>query len=184
MPKLIVVALKTIAIIFTPIAIIGLVITKQVVSGDQYVAALEVLGSESSPGAIEVFGADIQTLSAMLNFFQSWSVPVLITIFLLGFGGLILSKNRIRAMWQVGLGLFFSFGLWAAFFTRSRQAFIEIIGTEISDLSAAVIATYLAEISARLFRLSGSLALGFGAIAMILWLVEHRRKAHPAKALN
>jgi hypothetical protein len=96
MPRFIVLTLKVIAIIFAPIAILGLIVSRQAVSGDQYVAVLEIIGTNSKPGAIEIFGADIQTVASLLNFFQAWSLPVLLLIIALGFISLILSKDKLR----------------------------------------------------------------------------------------
>ena len=177
MPRFVAFTLKIIAIIFAPIAIVGLIVSKQTISGDQYVAVLEVLGSSTAPGAIEVFGADIQTLSSLLNFFQAWSLPALIAIVALGTIGLALSKDKLRATWHICLGLFFSFGIWAVLLTRSQQAFTDFIGSEISDLSGIVIATYLSELSAKLLNLIGLLALLFGALALVFWIAVNRRKA-------
>ena len=115
MPRFVAFTLKIIAIVFAPIAIVGLIISKQAVSGDQYVAVLEILGSSSAPGAIEVFGADIQTLSSLLNFFEAWSLPALIAIIALGIIGLALSRDKLRATWHICLGLFFCFGQLGVF---------------------------------------------------------------------
>ena len=176
MPRIIVFSLKAIAILFIPIAVIGLVISRKEISGDQYVAVLEILGTASSPGAIEVFGADIQTVSALLNFLQVWSFPVLLTVGVLGFFGLIFSKDKLKATRHICLGLFFSFGIWAILLTRSNQAFNELLGSVISDLSAFVIATFLAELSAQLLNLTGLLALLFGTLAIVAWVIGKRRK--------
>ena len=184
MPRFVVTFLKVIAVLFAPIALIGLVVARQEVSGDQYVAVMEIIGSDSQPGAIEIFGADMQTLTALLNFFQAWSLPVLITIVALGIIGLSLSKDRLKATSQVCLGMFFSFGLWAAFLSQSRQAFTNVIGSEISDLSAIVIAAYLAELSAKLLNLTGILSLAFGVLALALWSVVSRRKSRTNKVPN
>jgi hypothetical protein len=97
---------------------------------------------------------------------------------------LALSKDKLRATWHICLGLFFSFGVWAVLLTRSRQAFTDLIGSEISDLSAIVIAAFLSELSARLMNLTGLLALLFGSLALLLWLLVNRRKAQSSKALN
>jgi hypothetical protein len=184
MPRFVAVTLKVIAVLFAPIALIGFVIARQEVSGDQYVAVLEIIGSDSQPGAVEFFGADMQTLAAVLNFFQAWSLPALIAIVALGIVGLSISKDKIRATSQVCLGMFFSFGLWAALLSQSRQAFTSVIGSEISDLSSIVIAAYLSELSSRLLNLTGLLSLAFGALALVLWLVTNRRKAQASKTLN
>lgn len=184
MPRFFAVTLKLIAIIFAPIALIGFVVARQEVTGDQYVAVLEIIGSSSQPGAIEIFGADMQVLTSILNFFQAWSLPALIAIVALGIIGLALSREKLRATWHIFLGLFFSFGIWAALLTRSRQAFTEFIGSEVSDLSAIVIAAYLSELSAKLLNLTGLLALLFGALALLTWLPAYRRKAHSSKPLN
>jgi hypothetical protein len=184
MPRFVAVTLKVIAVLFAPIALIGFVIARQEVSGDQYVAVLEVIGSDSQPGAVGIFGADMQTLAALLNFFQAWSLPVLITIVALGIIGLTLSKDRLKATSQVCLGMFFSFGLWAALLSQGRQAFTNVIGSEISDLSSIVIAAYLSELSSKLLNLTGLLSLAFGALALVLWLVTNRRKAQASKTLN
>ena len=180
MPRFIVLTLKVIAIIFAPIAILGLVVSRQAVSGDQYVAVLEIIGTNSKPGAIEIFGADIQTVASLLNFFQAWSLPVLLLIIALGFISLILSKDKLKATTHFCLGMFFSFGIWAAFLSQSRQAFTNVIGSEISDLSSVVIAAYLSELSSKLLNLTGLLALMFGALAIIFWLLASRRKAQAA----
>jgi hypothetical protein len=184
MPRFIVLALKVIAIIFAPIAILGLIVSRQAVSGDQYVAVLEIIGTNSKPGAIEIFGADIQTVASLLNFFEAWSLPALIAMVALAIIGLALSEDKLRATWHICLGLFFSFGIWAAFLSQSRQAFTDVIGSEISDLSGIVIAAYLSELSAKLLNLIGLLALLFGALAFIFWIAVNRRKARSSYALN
>lgn len=184
MPRLFIAFLKVVAVLFAPIALIGFVVARQEVSGNQYVAVLEIIGSDSQPGAIELFGADMQTLAAVLNFFQSWSLPALIAIVALGVIGLSLSKDKLRATSQVCLGMFFSFGLWAAFLSQSRQAFTNVIASEISSLSAIVIAAYLSDLSAKLLNLTGLLSLTFGALALVLWSVANRRKSRIGKALN
>jgi hypothetical protein len=184
MPRFFAVTLKLIAVLLAPIALIGLVVARQEVTGDQYVAVLEIIGSSTQPGAIEIFGADMQTLTSILNFFQAWSLPALIAIVALGIIGLALSKDKLRATWHIFLGLFFSFGVWAALLTRSRQAFSDFLGSEISDLSAIVIAAYLSELSAKLLNLTGLLALLFGALALFAWLLINRRKAQSNPALN
>jgi hypothetical protein len=184
MPRVIAVTLKLIAVLLAPIALIGFVVARQEVTGDQYVAVLEIIGSSSQPGAIEIFGADMQTLTSILNFFQAWSLPALIAIVALGIIGLALSKDKLRATWHIFLGLFFSFGLWAVLLTRSRQAFTDFLGSEISDLSAIVIAAYLSDLSAKLLNLIGSLALLFGVLALLTWLPARRLKAQSSKPLN
>ena len=184
MPRFFAVTLKLIAVLLTPIALIGFVVARQEVTGDQYVAVLEIIGSNSQPGAIDIFGADIGTLTSILNFFQVWSLPALIAIVALGAIGLALSKDKLRATWHIFLGLFFSFGIWAALLTRSRQAFSDSLGSEISDLSAIVIAAYLSELSAKLLNLTGLLALLFGALALFTWFLINRRKARSNTALN
>lgn len=184
MPRFIAVTLKFIAVLLAPIALIGFVVARQEVTGDQYVAVLEIIGSSSQPGAIEIFGADMQTLTSILNFFQAWSLPALIAIVALGMIGLALSKDKLRATWHIFLGLFFSFGLWAVLLTRSRQAFTDFLGSEISDLSAIVIAAYLSDLSAKLLNLIGLLALLFGVLALLTWLPARRLKARSSKPLN
>jgi hypothetical protein len=184
MPRFVAVTLKVIAVLFAPIALIGFVVARQEVSGDQYVAVLEIIGSDTQPGAVEIFGADMKTLAAVLNFFQAWSLPALIAIIALGIIGLSLSKDKLRATSQVCLGMFFSFGIWAAFLSQSQQAFNNVIGSEISDLSAIVIAAYLAELSSKLLNLTGLLSLAFGVLALVLWSVVSRRKSRTNKALN
>lgn len=169
--------LKLMAVLLAPITLIGYVIARQEVTGDQYVAVLELIGSSSQPGAIEIFGADVQTLTLILNFFQTWSLPALIAIVALGIIGLVLSNDKLRATWHIFLGLFFAFGLWAVLLTRSREAFTDFLGTEISDLSAIVIAAYLSELSAKLLNLTGLLALIFGVLALLTWLQANRRNA-------
>ena len=184
MPRFLVVTLKTIAIVFAPIAIVGLVTSTKAVSGDQYVAVLEILGSNSTPGSIEVFGADIQTLSSLLNFFEAWSLPSLIAIAALGLIGLALSRDKLRATWHICLGMFFSFGLWALLLSRCQQVFTEFIGSGISDLSAVALAIFLSELSEDLLTLIGLLALLFGLLALLFWLTANRRKARSSKAFN
>lgn len=184
MPRFVAVTLKVIAVLFAPIALIGFVVARQEVSGDQYVAVLEIIGSDSQPGAIELFGADMQTLAAVLNFFQAWSLPALIAIIALGIIGLSFSKDKLKATSQVCLGMFFSFGLWTAFLSQSRQAVNNSIGSEISDLSSIVIAAYLSDLSSKLLNLIGLLSLTFGALALLLWAAASRRKSRLAKALN
>ena len=177
MAKFFVFTLKALAIIFTPIAVIGFVVSRQVISGDQYAAVMEILGSENSPGAIEIFGADTQTISALLDFLEAWSFPLLLLMGILGTLGLIFSKDKLEATFRICLGLFFSFGVWALFLSRSRQAFTEFIGSAISDLSASVMAAFLSELSAKLLNLTGLLALLFSALAFGFWLPTNRRKS-------
>jgi hypothetical protein len=177
-------ALKLIAIAFTPIALMGLVISKQAISGDQYAAVLEVFGNASRPGAIEVFGADIQTVSSLLDFFGAWSLPALVVIALLATSALALSNDRLRSSFHFCLGLFFSFGLWVIFLTQSNQRFSSYIGSAISDFSALVIAKYLSELSAELLNLIGLLTLVFGLLSIGLWLLLTRRKTSDSQTLN
>jgi hypothetical protein len=184
MPRLIGIALKSIAIIMTPIAVIGFVVSKRAISGDQYAAVLEIFGNSSRPGAIEIFGADIQTISTILNFFSNWSLPILIATFVLGILGLSFSNDKLKATWHFCLGLFFSFGIWAIFLTRSRQAFEETVGSAISDLAALVIASYLSAVSADLLNLTGFLAMFFGLLALCFWIQLNRRKATSSQANN
>jgi hypothetical protein len=184
MPKIFAVTLKVIAVLFASIALIGFVGARQEVSGDQYVAVLEIIGSDTQPGAVEIFGADVQTLAAVLDFFQAWSLTLLIVIVALGIIGLSLSKDKLRAASQVCLGMFFTFGLWAALLTQSRQAFTNVVGSEISDLSSIVIAAYLSDLSSKLLNLTGLISLTFGALALTLWSVANSRRARARKALN
>ncbi len=184
MPRFIVATLKFIAIVFTPIAVIGFAVSKRKISGDQYSAVLEIFGNDSRPGAIEIFGTNIQTISTLLNFFGTWSLPALVAMSLSGFIALYFSKDRLKSTWRICLGLFFSFGIWALFLTQSRAAFTEFLSTSISDLSAVVIAAYLSELSAELLNLTGMLALLFGALGFGFWALAHRRKVSATKALN
>ena len=177
MAKIFVFTLKALAIIFTPIAVIGFMVSRQVISGDQYAAVMEILGSENSPGAIEIFGADTQTISGLLDFLEAWSFPLLLLMGILGTLGLIFSKDKLEATFRICLGLFFSFGVWALFLSRSRQAFTEFIGSAISDLSASVMAAFLSELSAKLLNVTGLLALLFAALAFGFWLATNRRKS-------
>jgi hypothetical protein len=184
MAKFLVFALKALAIIFTPIAVIGFVVSRQAISGDQYAAVMEILGSQNSPGAIEIFGADTQTISGLLDFLEAWSMPLLLLMGILGILGLILSSDKLVATFRICLGLFFSFGIWALFLSRSRQAFTEFIGSAISDLSALVMAAFLSELSAKLLNLTGLLALLFATLASGFWLASNRRKARGRNSLN
>lgn len=177
MPKSIALVLKFIAIVATPVTVIGFAISRREVSGDEYVAMLEILGTNANPGAIEIFGADIQTVSALLSFLQTWSLPLLLVVVALGLLGLVLSSDKLRATLQICIGLFFSFGLWAIFLTRSSNAVTNYVDSVISDLAALVISGYVAELSAELLNLTGLFALFFGALAIIIWLIENRRKA-------
>lgn len=184
MPKFFAIALKLIAIIAAPVAVIGFAISRREVSGDEYVAMLEILGTDENPGAIEIFGADIQTVSALLNFLQSWSLPLLLIVLALGILGLVLSRDKLRATLQICLGLFFSFGLWAIFLTKSSNAVTNLVDSVISSLAALVIAGYVSELSAELLNLTGLFALFFGSLAIIIWLIENRRKARSSNGLN
>ena len=184
MPKFIGNLLKAAAIVLTPIAVIGFVVSKRAISGDQYAAVLEIFGNSSRPGVIQIFGADIQTVATILNFFSAWSLPILAATVALGITGLIFSNDKLKAGLQICLGLFFSFGVWAVFLTRSRQAFEETIGSAISDLSALVIATFLSEVSSDLLNLTGFVAILFGSLALGLWIQINRRKATSSKANN
>jgi len=184
MPKFLVLALKFLAIVFSPIAVIGFAVSKREISGDQYAAVLEMFGNDSRPGAIEIFGADIQTVSSLLDFLGTWSLPALVATVCLGLAGLMFSKDRLTSTLHICLGLFISFGIWAIFLTRSRQAFTESIGSAISDLSALVISVYLSELSAELLNLTGLIALVFGALTLGFWVLANRRKASTRKPLN
>ena len=178
MPRYMANALKFLMIILAPIAVIAISISRRTISGDQYVAALEILGTRTQSGAIEFFGADINTVAALLDFLDHWSLSILLVTLLLGIVGLLLSKNRLRAAWQICLGLFFTFGFWAIFLTRSRQAIADYLGASISDLSALVIAAFLVDLSDELLNLTGVLALCFGILAIALWLLGGRRKSN------
>lgn len=184
MSKFLLLALKFIAIVLAPIAVIGFSVSKREISGDQYVAALELFGNDSRSGAIEIFGADIQTVSTLLNFLGTWSLPAIMAIICLGIAMLVFSNDRLASTFHVCLGLFISFGIWAIVMTRSWQAFTESIGPAISDLSAFVISAYLSELSAGLLNLTGLLALFFGALALAFWALLNRRKASTRKPLN
>lgn len=184
MPRFLATLLKLIAIIFAPIAVMGLVISRRAISGDQYAAVLELFGNSSRPGAIEIFGADIETVSSVLDFLGAWSLPALVAIVLLGVTALALSDNRLKSGLHFCLGLFFSFGICAVFLTQSREGFSNFVGSEISDLSAIVIATYLSELSAELLNLVGFLALIFGFLAIGFWVLLNRRKSMPTEPLN
>jgi len=184
MSRFLVGALKLIAIIFTPIAVMGLLITKRTVSGDQYAAVLEIFGNASRPGAIEIFGADIQTISSLLDFFGAWSLPTLVVISLLGLSALAVSNDRVQSSFHFCLGLFFSFGIWAALLTQSHQRFASIVGSDISDFAGVVITSYLAELSFEILNLVGLLTLVFGVLAIWFWLLLNRRKTRTSKTLN
>ena len=184
MPKFFLLTQKIIAIVFTPLAVIGFAISKRDISGDQYTAVLEIFGNETRPGAIEIFGADIQTISALLDFLGTWSLPALVAIICLGVARLVFSNDRLASTFHICLGLFISFGVWAILITRSQQAFTESIGSAISELSALVISAYLSELSTGLLNLTGLLALFFGALALGFWALLNRRKASTRKPLN
>lgn len=184
MPRFIVNLFKFIAIVFAPIAVIGFVVSKREISGNQYAAVLEVFGNGSVPGAIQIFGADIHTISSLLDFLGTWSLPVLIATAILGITGLVFSSERLVSTWHICLGMFFSFGVWAIFLSRSREAFAEFVGANISELSAQVIAAYLSELSAALLNLTGLLALLFGFLSFAFWVLAKRRTARSPKALN
>ena len=106
------------------------------------------------------------------------------SIALLGATGLFLSKERLVSTWHICLGMFFSFGVWAIFLSRSREAFAEFVGANISELSAQVIAAYLSELSAASLNLTGLLALFFGLLSFAVWVLAKRRTARLPKALN
>jgi len=184
MPRVFVTAFKFIAIVFAPIAVIGFVISRREISGDQYAAVLEIFGNDSQPGAVEIFGADVQTISSLLTFLGIWSLPALVATALLGATGLFLSKERLVSTWHICLGMFFSFGVWAIFLSRSSEAFTEFVSANISQLSALVIAAYLADLSAHLLNLTGLLALLFGFLSFAFWVLAKRRTARLPKALN
>lgn len=184
MPRSLLGAFKLIAIILTPIALIGFVISRREISGDQYVAVLEIFGNDTQPGAVEIFGADIQTISSLLKFFETWSLPALIAIVVLGLVGLGFSKDKLRSTWHFCLGLFFSFGVWAAFLTRSHATFSNFADSAVSDLSALVIREYLFDISAELLNLLGFLALVFGSLAFGLWALAKRLRTSTQESLN
>ena len=184
MSKFFLLALKLIAIAFAPLAVIGFVISKREISGDQYAAVLEIFGNGSRSGAIEIFGADIQTISSLLDFLGTWSLPALVAIVCLGIARLVFSNDRLASTFHICLGLFISFGIWAMLITRSQQAFTEEIGPALSDLAALVISAYLSELSAGLLNLIGLLALFFGALALGFWASLNRRKASTRKSLN
>lgn len=169
--------LKLLAILLAPLAFIGFVISRQVISGNEYVAVLEILGSSTEPGAIEIFGADIDTISALLDLLEIWSLPLLLALAGYGILGLAFSKNKLRTSFRLFLGLFFSFGFWALLLSRTLEIFTNLIGSDISDLSALVIAQFLSELSDTLLNLTGLLALIFGGLALGLWLIGSRRKA-------
>ena len=178
------ITLRVVVIVFAPIAVIGFVVSRQAISGDQYAAVMEILGSEAKPGAIKIFGADTQTISTLLDFLDAWSLPLLMFIGGLGIIGLIFSKDKLVATFRICLGLFFSFGLWALLLSRSRQAFTEFIGSAISDLSALVMAAFLSELSTKLLNLTGLLALLFAALAFGFWAASNRLKSQDQNALN
>lgn len=184
MTRLFVFILKALAIIFIPIAVIAFVISKQAISGDQYAAVMEILGSEARPGAMEILGADTQTIAALLDFFDSWSLAILLLVGVFGVLGLVFSKDKAAAAFRICLGLFFSFGIWTLLLSRSRQAFTEFIGSAISDLSAKVMAAFLSELSTKLLNLTGLLALLFATVTLGFWLASNRRKLRSQTTLN
>jgi hypothetical protein len=184
MSRFLVLIVKLIAIALTPIAVIGFVVSKRAISGDQYVAALELFGNASRRGAFQIFSADISTISSVLNFFETWSLPVLLAIVLVGIALVVISKNRVDSTWHICLGLFISFGIWAVGLTRMRQMFNEIVGSTLSGLSARVINAYLSKLCADLLNLTGLLALIFGAITLGFWVLANRRKVSASKLLN
>lgn len=184
MSKFFLLAVKLIAIAFAPLAVIGFVVSKREISGDQYAAVLEIFGNGSRSGAIEIFGADIQTVSSLLDFLGTWSLPALVAIVCLGIARLVFSNDRLASTFHICLGLFISFGIWAMLITQSQQAFTEEIGPALSDLAALVISAYLSELSAGLLNLIGLLALFYGALALGFWASLNRRKASTRKPLN
>ena len=184
MSKFFLLAVKLIAIAFAPLAVIGFVISKREISGDQYAAVLEIFGNGSRSGAIEIFGADIQTVSSLLDILGTWSLPALVAIVCLGVAGLVFTNDRLTSTFHICLGMFISFGVWAILITRSQQAFTEEIGPAISGLAAFVISAYLSDLSAGLLNLTGLLALFFGVLAMGFWIAVNRRKASTRKSLN
>lgn len=184
MSKFLLLSLKIIAIAFTPLAVIGFTVSKREITGDQYAAVLELFGNNSRPGAIEVFGADIQTVSSLLDVLGTWSLPALVAIVCLGVARLVFSNDRLASTFHICLGLFISFGVWAMFITRSQQAFTESIGPAISDLAALVISAYLSELSAGLLNITGLLALFFGTLALGFWALLNRRRASTRRPLN
>jgi hypothetical protein len=184
MSRLLALVIKLIAITLTPIAVIGFAVSKRVISGDQYVAALEIFGNDSRPGAFQVFGSDISTVLKVLNFFKTWSLPFLLAIVFVGIALVVVSRNRLASTWHICLGLFISFGIWAVCLTQIRQIINEIVGSAISSLSARVINAYLSKLCADLLNLTGLLALTFGAIALGFWVLANRRKVSASKRLN
>lgn len=177
-------ALKAIAIFFAPIAVAGFVVSRQAISGDQYAAVIEIIGTNEKPGAIQIFGLETSALSKLIDFLDAWSLPIMLAVGVLGILGLIFSGDKLRATFHVCAGLFVSFGAWALLFTRSSQAFTEFVGSQISDLSAMVMAAFLAELSAKLLNVSGQLALMFAGLAFGFWLASRRRKAHSENPFN
>lgn len=182
--KFLLLGLKFIAIVVAPFAMNGFAVSQRKISGDLYVAVLELLGNDSRSGAIEIFGADIQSVSTLLDFLRTWSLPVLIAICGLGFVAIIFSKDKLKAALHICLGLFISFGIWAILITRSRQTFTEFIGPAISELSALEISAYLSELNGKLLNFTGLLSLFFGVLALGFWALLNRRRARTHNALN
>jgi hypothetical protein len=184
MPRSLAISLKFFAIVFTPIAVIGFVLSKTAISGDQYAAVLELFGNDSRAGAIQIIDVDVRTISSLLDFFGTWSLPALVAIVLVGIALLIVSNDRIASTWHICLGLFFSFGIWAIFLAKSRPAIVEIVGSDISNLSAQVITAFLSHLSEELLNLTGILTLVFGALALGFWVLAARLKASANNSLN
>jgi uncharacterized membrane protein len=169
--------LRAVTILVLPIAVISLIISRKAVTGNEYAAVVEILGTNNAPGAIQIFGADTQTISNILDWIDTWSLALLVSAIAIALAAFLLSNDRIRAGRQLSLGLFFTFGIWSVIINKSNDVFTAAIGDSISDLSAVVIATYLAALSQSLLNLIGGLALVFGIVALGLWLFGARRDA-------
>ena len=177
MTRFIALVLKGITIFVIPIAVILIAISRKAVTGNEYAAVVEILGTTNVPGAIQIFGVDTETISHILDWIDTWSLALLLGTLAIATASLVLSKDRLRTSSQLSLGLFFTFGIWSVIINKSNDVFTAAIGDSISDLSAVVIATYLAALSQSLLNLIGGLALVFGIVALGLWLFGARRDA-------
>ncbi len=175
MKRTVALILKMLTILILPIAVVSLVISRKSVTGNEYAAVVEILGTGNKPGALQIFSADTQTVSNILDWMDTWSLALLVAVIALALTAFLLSKDRIRACRQLSLGLFFSFGISFLAINKSNDVFISAISDSVSDISAIVMATYLAALSNSLLNLIGGLALFFALTALAMWLVGSRR---------
>ena len=178
------VILRTFVIFFIPVAAVLSVASRQAITGDQYAAVREIVGTEDKPGSVELLGTDIRRVAYIFDFIQTWSAPVLVVMLLLVTLGLLTSTDKLRAVTHIFLGLFFSFGFWTVILTQSYEMFNNSVGPSVSQTAGNVLSAYLLIMIRDLVNFTGLTTLLFGLLALGLWVAMNRRQANTNNFLN